>query len=199
MTIAPEREPSSGEEDDVEEEQDDDVEAGEDDDVATPPSAPHTEAIDPAYAATLRRNQAIGSGAGWLLWIAALSLVNIALVLGRSDFSFAIGLFVSQLIAVLGTTIADQAGLPAIGWASGAVAVIPALVIGALWFGAKDGRPWVLLLAIVAYGLDLALLVAVLGATHDMDIIGVAIHAWALWSLRGAWLASRQSGRSASL
>src|SRR4051812_44694910 len=92
-------------------------------DVGPPPEA-HSAAIDPAYVAAVRRAQAIGSGASWLLWIAGLSLVNIALAVSRSDFSFAIGLFVSQLVAVVGATIAHESGAPAVGWIAGVVAAI---------------------------------------------------------------------------
>ena len=138
-----------------------------------------------------QRDAQIRAGASWLLWIAGLSLVNIAAALGDSDFAFALGLFAAQLVAVLGKTIGVQAGLPAIGYVSGVLAAGMSLVFGALWFPARAGKRWVLLVALVLYGLDLLLLLAILASVGEMDPIGIGIHAWALWALFRAWSAAK--------
>jgi hypothetical protein len=153
------------------------------------PELPPLRAVDDAGEAA--RSHAIASGTSWLLWIAGLSLVNIACALNLADFSFAIGLFASQLVATVGALIAHQSQTPAVTWIACVIALIPVAVIGGLWRAARTGRPWVFLAAMVVYGLDFALLVAFLGINHDMDIVGVAIHAWALWSLWQAWRATR--------
>jgi hypothetical protein len=98
---------------------------------------------------------------------------------------------VSQLIAIVGVGIGNEAGMPAIGWIGAAIATVPALSFGALWFPAKQGKRWVFMLAMVAYGIDLAILLAIVALAGEMDIIGIGIHAWALWALWRGWSATQ--------
>ncbi len=65
---------------------------------------------------------AIERSARWLLWIAGLSLVNIAFTVGGSDFSFAVGLFGSQLAAAVSMAMAAELAMPAITWIGTALA-----------------------------------------------------------------------------
>ncbi len=48
-------------------------------------------------------------GANWYFWIAALSVINSALMLSGSDWSFIVGLGITQLIDAIATGIAEQA------------------------------------------------------------------------------------------
>ena len=69
------------------------------------------------------------------------------------------------------------------------VAVISAEQDGAAGLAQGIQLAW---LAVVAYMIDLFVLVGVLGLSGDFDLIGVAIHLWALWSLsNGYWTARR--------
>lgn len=160
---------------------------------AVAPATPQVDVIGQTPRAVSSDDPAIRGGASWLLWIAGLSLVNVALTAGGSDMSFAIGLVVSQLIAIVGVGIGNQAGMPAIGWIGAVIAAVPALLFGALWFPAKQGKRWVFMLGMVAYGIDLAILLAIVALAGEMDIIGIGIHAWALWALWRGWSATQPS------
>lgn len=138
------------------------------------------------------RTQAIRSGAVWLVWIAVLTVVNVVATASGSDFSFALGFVLSQIVTLIGTGVATESGMPAIAWAAAAVGSIPALVFGGLWFLAREGRAWVFLAAIVAYGIDLVALVGILLVVGEMDIIGIGIHVWALWALWRGWTACQE-------
>jgi hypothetical protein len=174
---------------------DDDSTEGDDGSEGEEPSAASPPSVEGPGAASLPSaplDQAIGSGASWMIWIALLTLVNVALTAGGSDMSFAIGLVVSQLLALIGVTIADGAHTPALAWVFAAIAAVPALAFGALWFPARQGKPWVFVVAMAAYGLDLGILLAILLLAGEMDVIGIGIHAWALWALWRGWSASKQ-------
>jgi hypothetical protein len=138
-----------------------------------------------------QKEHAIRGGAGWLLWIAALSLVNVIAAASGSDFSFAIGLVISQLIAIIGASVALETATPAAAWVFAVVAAAPALAFGGLWFWARRGTAWVFVLALVVYGIDLLVLLGILVSAGEMDVIGVGIHVWALWALFRGWTASR--------
>lgn len=145
----------------------------------------------PPHVSTLRE-QSIRSGAGWLIWIAALSLVNIGATASGSEISFALGLIISQVIALIGAGMATETHSPTLGWVAAGVAAVPAIAFGALWFLAKDGKAWVFVLAMVVYALDLVALLGILAVAGEMDFIGVGIHVWALWALWRGWSACRE-------
>lgn len=130
--------------------------------------------------------------ARWLLWIAGLSLVNVAMTVGDSDRTFAVGLFGAQVIAVIAKGIAGEGGNDAILWAGAALAALPALVVGLLYFPSRHGERWALALGIAAYSLDFILLLGLGLFAGETDILGLGIHVWALVSLATAWrLSSR--------
>lgn len=146
----------------------------------------------PPLPTSLDRDVRIRRGAGWLVWIAGLTAVNIVLVVAQSDHTFAAGIFLSQGIAVIGASIASEAGMPAIGYVAAALALGPALGSLLAYFPARRGNVWALGIALALYALDTLLLLGLMAAAGEADIIGLGIHALAVYQLFSAWRAARE-------
>jgi hypothetical protein len=121
---------------------------------------------DPQAVARLR------SGASWFYWIAGLSIINSIAAVSGGDWRFIFGLGVTQLIDALGK-----------GFSGGAVAVtlvLDVLVTGMfVLFGvfAHKRHLWAFIVGGVLFLLDTFLILLF------KDWIGVAFHAWVLFSL----------------
>ena len=120
--------------------------------------------------------------AGWFDWIAALSVVNSVISLFNGNWTFLLGLGVTQLINYLaqrsGNSRAQVIGV-----------VVTLLVAGFFWLMgrfAKQGQRWALILGMVLYTLDGGLLLL------GQDWFSVAFHAYALFMLSKAFGAIKQ-------
>ena len=51
------------------------------------------------------------SGADWFFWIAGLSIINSIILLAGGQWSFIVGLGITQIIDTIGLEIAKQAGV----------------------------------------------------------------------------------------
>jgi hypothetical protein len=144
--------------------------------------------------------QRLKGGAGWFYAIAALSLLNSVAFYKQDNWSFFIGLAITQIIdgAAMGLSsqLSDQAA-----WVPVAIALFFDISTAALFvfFGiwAGRGRLAFFVAGMALYGLD-ALIVAALG-----DILSTGFHAFALYGLFGGYVAAkhlrRLSGESPSL
>lgn len=159
--------------------------------------APVAVAATPAKATAVRRavsmptadmlelEKKIKSGASWLFWIAGLTLVNSIVLLCGKDWAFYLGLNVTHIFNFLGQTM---------GGAGFAIAlVLDAIAIGALMtFGIlglkKQG--WAFLTAMILYGLDSLLMLL------DISIIGIILHALALYAMFLGWRAAGEWNNS---
>lgn len=113
------------------------------------------------------------SGANWFYWIAGLSAVNSAIVLGGSNWHFLAGLGITDIIAY----IAQKAG------STGTVIgiVLNALALGVfVMFGvfANKKQIWAFIVGMLFYGLD-ALIFLLAGP----DFLSIAFHAFALFQI----------------
>lgn len=148
------------------------------------PPPPAALVMDTSAAEALAHAASIRRAANWLLAIALLSAVNVALAVAGSDHSFAVGLFVSQFVATVGAMIAADAHAHWVSLAGAVVATVPALAFVALSYPARKGRAWAFVVALVAYGLDLLLLIVLVGAG---DLLGAGIHVWAMFAMLRGW------------
>jgi hypothetical protein len=123
------------------------------------------------------------SGARWFYWIAALSLVTSIISLAGSSWGFFISLGVTQIIDGLATAVAAQAG-----WGFKVVAfafdLIAAGLFALIGFFAAKRHAWLFLAGMALYGLDA--LVFILAR----DWLGLAFHAFALYSMYGGYKAA---------
>ena len=130
------------------------------------------------------------SGARWFFWIAGLSIVNSVLFWAGSNWSFVVGLGM--------TDVANAFGQIAITGATGTVVALcfDALIVAGfagLGLMAQKGAQWAFIVGMVAYGLDALLL---LWAT---DWLSVAFHGLALFYLWRGFRASRALPRAPSI
>lgn len=122
-------------------------------------------------------------GARWFYWIAALSIINSAVVILGGRFHFVVGLGVTSVVDAL----AKQAG------SAGAVLdlVINGMVAGVfVLFGsfASKAQKWAFFVGMALYAVDgLLLLMA-------RDILSVAFHAYALYCIYRGLAAANASG-----
>ncbi len=162
------------------------------DDDAGPAPAPILDARAIAAIERAARLEPIRASAGWLLWIAGLSVVNVVMTVAGTQWSFAMGLVLSQLIAAIGNVVAEGMATPVVAWIGGWIAAIPALGFAVLYPFARDGRVWALALGTLAYAGDFALLLALMADSGEMDPLGVGMHVWATFSLWTGWQAARK-------
>ncbi|MGH9601163.1 MAG: hypothetical protein ACRD24_02135 [Terriglobales bacterium] len=128
------------------------------------------------------------NGAAWFYWIAGLSLINSIAAFAGSTWGFIFGLAVTQVVDALATSV------------GGSVATVAALVIDVFIAGvlvfvgifARKGHVWAYWLGMVLYALDgLVSLIATYW-------LGVAFHAFALYSIYQGLSAHRQLSALAS-
>jgi hypothetical protein len=112
------------------------------------------------------------SSANWFFWIAALSAVNSVIAHSGSQWSFIVGLGITQIAdAVLGSF--DTAGT--------AAAIVFDLLAGGVFVGigllARAYKQWAFVVGMVVYALDGLLFLLV------SDYLSIAFHAYALYSI----------------
>jgi hypothetical protein len=133
-----------------------------------------TGAFEEAAVAEHRRQA--NSGANWFFLIAAFSVVNSLVVLFNGEWSFIIGLGVTQLI---------DAVFAGAGEESGGTPTVIALVLDVMVAGffvvmgllARRGFAWAFLLGMVMYALDALIFLYV------RDWVSIAFHAFALYGI----------------
>jgi hypothetical protein len=152
-----------------------------------PPLAPAAPVSDPAPALTraaiVQADPSIKNGAGWFWWIAALSVINTALIHSGSETSLAIGLGF--------TLMADAIFKDHLVIALVIDALALALVVG-LGFLAHKGYVSAFVVGIILYGCD-ALIYVALGGW-----MGVGIHCVALFYMIRAAVELRKALKAAA-
>jgi hypothetical protein len=123
------------------------------------------------------------SGANWFYWIAALSLLTSVISLAGGSWGFFISLGVTQLIDGVATAVAEEAG-----WGFKVVALVFDLVAAGLFaligYFANKRYGWVFLAGMAVYALDALVFLL---ARHWL---GIAFHAFALYSMYGGYKAT---------
>ena len=124
----------------------------------------------------------IKRSAGWFDWIAALSVVNSVISLFNGNWTFVLGLGITQVIDYLAQRSGNSRG-QLIGF------VVTLLVAGFFWLMgrfAKQGQRWALIVGMFLYTLDG--LVLVVGRAW----LSVAFHGYALFMLSRGFAAIKQ-------
>lgn len=128
------------------------------------------------------------SGAGWFYWIAALSLVNSAILLGGGDRHFVVGLGVTLVADSIATGIADEN--PEVATVAKGIALAFDLFVAAVvcLFGWLSRRP---VLPIFAVGMILYLLDGLIYVLVG-DWMSVGFHAFVLFGMWSGFSAYRE-------
>lgn len=148
----------------------------------------HNSSAHNAYAAERESYLAqLASGANWFYWIAALTLVTTVIQVFGGNFSFAIGLGLTQIIEGLAQGVSEE-----LGGGVGVVRIVGTvlqLALIALFAGfgflANKGWVWVFIVGMVIYALDGLIFI------FAASIVGIIIHALGLYflftGLSAAW------------
>lgn len=120
-----------------------------------------------------KRAQAIGSAAGWLMFIAGCTAVNGAMQLFHSDWGLALGAEALYIV----TGLAKGVG----GITESIITVVTTAFLAGFYFVlfkfSTTGKAWPFFVAIAFYGLDTLI------SLFAQSWIGIAVHCWALFSL----------------
>ena len=136
----------------------------------TPTADPATETVQ----ARLALQAQFRNGANWFFWIAGMSLVNTLVVLFGGHWGFVIGLGVTQVIDAV---LLQGDGSAASRLAGPLITAVVASMFIAFGYFARQGRRAAFIAGITLYVLDsLIFLFAV-------DVLGIALHAFALYCL----------------
>ncbi len=146
-----------------------------------PPAQPKP--ADPVLLAKLERQ--FSSGAKWFYWIAGLSVVNTVIIFNEGDFTFVIGLGITQVIAGVGEVLAEDVG-PLARQIALALVVLCTGVFVVFGRYALKRRHWAFITGMVLYALDALIFLGV------QDWWSFGFHIFALFCLYGGLRAERQ-------
>jgi hypothetical protein len=128
----------------------------------------------------MKLTNTFNGGVGWFYWIAALSLVNTIIYLVGGEWSFFVGLGVTQLIDGFAIAFGEEFG--------GTVAIVLKLIAFALDLGiaglfvvigffSKKRATWVIILGMILYAIDALIFLIV------FDVLSIGFHAFALFGI----------------
>ncbi len=125
------------------------------------------------------------AGANWFFWIAGLSLINSVILLTGSEWSFIIGLGITQIIDSIGLVLAEEVGI-----AGKIVALVFDVIAAGIFvlFGvfAKKRYTWAFVVGMILYAVDGLIFLLV------MDWLSIGFHIFALFCIYGGFKASRK-------
>jgi hypothetical protein len=134
-----------------------------------------------------KQQQILKVGANWFYWIASLSVVNSLILFFGGQWSFIVGLGITQVIDALATVVAEEAGAGAGAIRAAALALdvgVAGLVALFGWF-ANQRKAAAFVIGMALYGLDGLLFLLV------QDWLSLGFHAFALFGLFGGLKALR--------
>ncbi len=151
-----------------------------------PAAAPSPARDETAIAAAIALQNQLKGGASWFFWIVALSVINSLIVLFQGQWTFAIGLGITQVIDEIGLALADGAGNPGAIMAGAFVMDLLAASVFVL-FGvfARQRKSWAFITGMALYAID-GLIFLVAG-----DVLSVGFHVFGLWGIFGGLRACR--------
>jgi hypothetical protein len=139
-----------------------------------------------AVADRIKLENQFKGGANWFFWIVGLSIVNSLIVMFQGEWSFAIGLGITQVIDAIGLAVADGAANPKAIMAGAFVLDLLAASVFVL-FGvfARQRKSWAFVVGMALYAIDG--LIFLLAA----DLLSMGFHGLGLWGLWGGLRACR--------
>lgn len=153
--------------------------------MAAPDTGAIPEPVDPqaaAQAVIAQLETRLRNGGGWFLWIAGLSIVNSIVSLSGSQWSFIIGLGITQIIDAVAGKAAEQgatiAKIVAFGFDLLAAGMFALFGV----YARKKSRS-VFIVGMILYALDGLLFVLV------RDWLSIGFHAFALYGVYGGYKA----------
>lgn len=142
-----------------------------------------------AAADDLELRRQISSGANWFYWIAGLSLVNSVISLFEGNWSFAVGLGITQIFDGIARAAVEEGVGNWIKYVFFTLDLIAAAVFAIFGVFANRAQSWAFVTGMILFALDGAILL------FFGDVLGIIIHALALYFLVRGLLAARQSNQ----
>lgn len=125
------------------------------------------------------------SGAAWFFWIAALSFINALVVVFQGQWSFLVGLGITQLISGFASGLSTDLGV-GVTIVAFALNLIVLLICVGFGLFARKGHTWAFIVGMILYALDGLIFLLV------SDWLSVGFHAFVLYSLYRGLDASRR-------
>jgi hypothetical protein len=145
-----------------------------------------------AIEASLAIEDRMRRGARWFYWIGGLSIANSILITTKASMVFVVGLGITEIIAFIGTALAEQV-TPAARYAVLPLEIVLAGLFLAFGFLACKGHRWALITGIVLYALDTLIVVAF------ADWLQIGFHLLALYFLFGSLKAMKELRKAAAI
>lgn len=141
--------------------------------------------VNPDALARYQLEERAKSGAHWFYWIAALSLITSVIALSGSAWGFIVSLGVTRVVDAIAAQVAQETGsaVKVIAFVFDLVAIG---IFAALGYFAARRHVWAFVVGMVLYLLDSVILIVV------SDWLGVAFHAFVLFSVYGGYKACTQ-------
>ncbi|HEX5791598.1 MAG TPA: hypothetical protein VFY13_10600 [Luteolibacter sp.] len=152
-------------------------------------SDPHRHSASQLLATIEELTRRHHSGANWFFWIAGLSLINTIATHSGSEMGFILGLGITQFIDAIALLANEDKSVDAGSVVTTVAVVLDVLAIAsfALWgFLARKGMRWAYIVGMVLFALDTLLLLI------GMDLLGIALHAFALFCIFNGFKAHGQ-------
>jgi len=124
-------------------------------------------------------------GAGWFFWIAGLSLVNTFIILSGNEWSFIVGLGITQIFDAFAVELSAELGQAAMFVALFLDLTVAAVFV-ALGIFSRRGVQAVYWVGMILYALDGALFLLV------QDWLSIGFHGFALFCIYGGFRAHRK-------
>jgi len=140
---------------------------------------------DPNAVARYQLEERTKSGAHWFYWIAALSLITSIIALMGSSWGFIVSLGVTRVVDAIAAQVAHETG-SAVKVIAFVFDLIAIAIFAGLGYFASKRHTWAFVVGMVLYLLDSVILIVV------GDWLGIAFHAFVLWSVFGGYKACTQ-------
>lgn len=132
----------------------------------------------------LKTEEQFKAGANWFFWIAGLSLINSIILLAGGQWSFIIGLGITQIIDTFGLMAAEK-----IGFTGNIIAFIFDIMAAGIFilFGvlSRKGYGGAFVIGMILYVLDGMLFLLV------QDYLSIGFHVFALFFIYGGFKANK--------
>lgn len=126
------------------------------------------------------------NGANWFFWIAGLSLVNSIVILFGGEWTFIVGLGITQFIDGIAWGIAEEVSSNAIRYMAFFADLVVIGFFAGIGYFARQKKDWSFLVGMTLYALDVFIFILV------FDIIGIAFHILALYFIYNGYRSLRE-------
>lgn len=132
-------------------------------------------------AARMALENSFHSGAGWFYWIAGLSIVNSAVFVMGQDWSFVIGLGMTQFVDGIVYGLMEEGAAASVKYIGFGIDVAVSSIFLLFGLFANKGQAWAFLVGMAVYFLDGLIFLLV------QDWLSLGFHGFALYCIWGGF------------